>query len=172
MKDGLIIMLQNLFQKKVKFQIEEIYSPLAGEVISLAEVPDPVFAQKMLGDGLAIIPMEGNLVSPIDGEIIQIFPTKHAIGIKSEKGLEILIHVGLETVELKGEGFEVLVEEGQFVKKGDAILNFDIEFLENKNKEIVTPIIITNTLEKLEGMEQISTAEVLRQELILKCNIK
>lgn len=165
-------MFKNLFQKKVKAQIEEIYSPLAGEIISLAEVPDPVFSQKMMGDGIAIIPREGKLVSPVEGEIIQVFPTKHAIGIKSVKGLEILIHVGLETVELKGEGFEVFVKEGQSVKAGDVLSSFDIPFLESKNKEIVTPIIITNTIEKLGDMEQVSTPEVSRQDLILRCNLK
>ncbi|MFC0471084.1 PTS glucose transporter subunit IIA [Halalkalibacter kiskunsagensis] len=165
-------MLQKFFSKKVKSQIEEIYSPLTGEIISLTEVPDPVFAEKMMGDGLAIIPKEGKVISPIDGEIIQVFPTKHAIGIKSVKGLEILIHVGLETVELKGEGFEALVQEGQAVKVGDDLLNFDIEFLENNNKEIVTPIIITNTSEKVGCMEQSSNLEVNRKELILKCSLK
>lgn len=165
-------MFKNLFQKKAKTQIEEIYSPLTGEIIPLGEVPDPVFSQKMMGDGIAIIPKEGKLVSPVDGEIMQVFPTKHAIGIKSLKGLEILIHVGLETVELKGEGFEIFVKEGQSVKAGDVLSNFDIQFLESKNKEIVTPIIITNTQEKLGDMEQISASEVARQELILKCNLK
>ncbi|WP_110926793.1 PTS sugar transporter subunit IIA [Bacillus massiliglaciei] len=165
-------MLQNLFQKKAKTTIEEIYSPLSGEIIPLAEVPDQVFAQKMLGDGAAIIPREGKLVSPVDGEVIQVFPTKHAIGIKSTKGLEILLHIGLDTVELKGEGFEELVKEGQMIQKGDALLNFDIEFLESKNKEIISPIIITNTLEKLKGIEQISAGEVLAQEPLLKCSIK
>ncbi|RAS81072.1 PTS sugar transporter subunit IIA [Priestia endophytica] len=165
-------MFKNLFQKKVKTQTEEIYSPLTGEIISLAEVPDPVFSNKMMGDGIAIIPKEGKLVSPVEGEIIQVFPTKHAIGIKSVRGLEILIHVGLETVDLKGEGFETFVEEGQSVKAGDVLSSFDIHFLESKNKEIVTPIIITNTLDKLYDMEQVSTSEVSRQELILKCNLK
>ncbi|MGQ3378226.1 PTS sugar transporter subunit IIA [Priestia endophytica] len=165
-------MFKNLFQKKVKTQTEEIYSPLTGEVISLAEVPDPVFSNKMMGDGIAIIPKEGKLVSPVEGEIVQVFPTKHAIGIKSARGVEILIHVGLETVDLKGEGFETLVKEGQSVKVGDVLSTFDIHFLESKNKEIVTPIIITNTSEKLDDMEQVSTSEVSRQELILKCNLK
>ncbi|MBD1379634.1 PTS sugar transporter subunit IIA [Metabacillus arenae] len=165
-------MLQKLFLKKVKPQIEEIYSPLTGEIIALTEVPDPVFAQKMMGDGLAIIPKEGKVVSPIDGEIIQVFPTNHAIGIKSMKGLEILIHVGLDTVELEGEGFDAIVQEGQSVKVGDALLNFDIEFLERKNKEIITPIIITNMLEKVESMEHFSNLEVSRKELILECSMK
>ncbi|MGG0383487.1 PTS glucose transporter subunit IIA [Priestia filamentosa] len=165
-------MFKNLFQKKVKTQTEEIYSPLTGEVISLAEVPDPVFSNKMMGDGIAIIPKEGKLVSPVEGEVVQVFPTKHAIGIKSARGVEILIHVGLETVDLKGEGFETFVKEGQSVKVGDVLSTFDIHFLESKNKEIVTPIIITNTSEKLDDMEQVSTSEVSRQELILKCNLK
>lgn len=165
-------MFKNLFQKKVKTQTEEIYSPLTGEVISLAEVPDPVFSNKMMGDGIAIIPKEGKLVSPVEGEIVQVFPTKHAIGIKSARGVEILIHVGLETVDLKGEGFETFVKEGQSVKVGDVLSTFDIHFLESKNKEIVTPIIITNTSEKLDDMEQVSISEVSRQELILKCNLK
>ncbi|AKO92833.1 PTS sugar transporter subunit IIA [Priestia filamentosa] len=165
-------MFKNLFQKKVKTQTEEIYSPLNGEVISLAEVPDPVFSNKMMGDGIAIIPKEGKLVSPVEGKIVQVFPTKHAIGIKSVNGVEILIHVGLETVDLRGEGFETFVEEGQSVKVGDVLSTFDIHFLESKNKEIVTPIIITNTLEKLDNMDQVSTSEVSRQELLLKCNLK
>lgn len=101
-----------------------------GEVISLSEVPDPVFAQKMMGDGIAVIPKDGKVVSPVKGQIIQVFPTKHAIGIRTKHGLEVLIHVGLDTVELNGEGYEVTVSEGQKVKIGDPIMNVDIEFIE------------------------------------------
>ncbi|MFX3625072.1 MAG: PTS glucose transporter subunit IIA [Ectobacillus sp.] len=165
-------MLKNLLYRKAKTKIEEIYSPLVGEVIPLSEVPDPVFAQKMMGDGVAIIPKEGKLVSPVAGEVMQIFPTKHAIGIKSKNGLEILIHVGLDTVDLNGDGFEVLAREGQVVKVGDALLNFNIQFLEGNNKEIVTPIIITNTLEKVAEIEQAAHSEVSRKDLILKCSLK
>lgn len=165
------VLLKNLFNKKSKTLVEELYSPLVGEVIPLSEVPDPVFAQKMMGDGVAIIPKEGKLVSPVSGEIIQVFPTKHAIGIKSNNGLEILIHVGLETVELKGEGFEVLVKTGQKVNVGDELLQFDIIFLERNNKEIVTPILFTN-MDKVESIEQLATADVSREELLLKCKIK
>jgi len=93
----------------------------------LEEVPDPVFAQKMMGDGIAIEPTEGTVVSPVNGEIVQFFPTKHAIGIKSETGVEVLIHVGLETVGMKGEGFEGLVEVGDKVKVGTPLLTFDID---------------------------------------------
>lgn len=142
-----------------------------GEVISLSEVPDPVFAQKMMGDGIAVIPKDGKVVSPVKGQIIQVFPTKHAIGIRTKHGLEILIHVGLDTVELNGEGYEVTVSEGQKVKIGDPIMNVDIEFIEKNNKEIVTPIIITNSAEKTEKIVVREAGEIQRGEYILKCYV-
>lgn len=142
-----------------------------GEVISLSEVPDPVFAQKMMGDGIAVIPKDGKVVSPVKGQIIQVFPTKHAIGIRTKHGLEVLIHVGLDTVELNGEGYEVTVSEGQKVKIGDPIMNVDIEFIEKNNKEIVTPIIITNSAEKTEKIVVREAGEIQRGEYILKCYV-
>ncbi|MEH7098109.1 PTS sugar transporter subunit IIA [Neobacillus vireti] len=99
-----------------KSLVEEVFSPLDGEIVSLSEVPDPVFAQKLIGDGVVIVPKSGKMVSPVNGQVIQVFPTKHAIGIKTKSGLEILIHIGLETVELNGEGFEVLVGSVQLLK--------------------------------------------------------
>ena len=95
--------------------------PIEGEIIPLDEIPDPVFSQKMMGDGFGIIPSKGLVVSPVDGEIINVFPTKHAVGIMSKQGYEILIHVGLETVNLKGEGFTLLVKQGDHVLKGQKI---------------------------------------------------
>lgn len=161
-------MLKSLFKKKSK--VEEIFSPLTGERIELEKVPDPVFSQKMMGDGFAVIPSEGKVTSPVIGEIIQVFPTKHAIGIKSKEGLEILIHVGLETVALKGEGFKVFVKEGQTINVGDPLLEFDIPFLINNNKEIVTPVIITNG-EKVKAIEVVATSDVSRQDLVLTCQL-
>lgn len=161
-------MLKKLFQKKPK--VEEIYSPLRGELIPLTNVPDPVFSKKMMGDGFAVIPSEGKVSSPVTGEIIQIFPTKHAIGIKSKEGLEILIHVGLETVELKGEGFEVFVKEGQYIKQGEPILDFDISFLKSNNKDVVTPVIITNS-EKLKEIKVAANSEVSKEDLVLECQL-
>src|SRR5699024_3774093 len=102
-------MFKNLFKKKETPKEEQIIAPLSGKVKQLEEVPDPTFSEKMMGEGIAIEPDEGLVVAPFDGEIIQVFPTKHAIGIQGESGLEILIHIGLETVSLKGEGFEVFV---------------------------------------------------------------
>ena len=115
--------------------------PIEGEIIPITDVEDPVFAEKMMGDGFAIIPAKGLVVSPVDGEILNVFPTKHAIGIKSVQGDELLIHVGLETVHLKGEGFTALVTEGAKVTKGQELLKFDLDFIKNNAKSTVTPII-------------------------------
>ncbi|MDX5474155.1 MAG: PTS glucose transporter subunit IIA [Bacillaceae bacterium] len=121
-----------------------IISPLTGKVVPLEEVPDPVFAQKMMGDGFAIEPTEGAVVSPVDGEIVQFFPTKHAIGIKTASGVEVLIHVGLETVSMNGEGFEGHVQVGDNVKVGTKLISFDLALIAEKAKSTVTPIIMTN----------------------------
>ncbi|SMQ68625.1 PTS system IIA component, Glc family [Bacillus sp. OV166] len=164
-------MLKGLLNKKNSSKIEEVLSPIFGDVIPLSEVPDPVFAQKMIGDGIAIIPKSGKVVSPVNGEVIQVFPTKHAIGIRSKKGLEILIHIGLETVELNGEGFEVLVSSNQHVKTGDTLANVNLEYLKSKNKDIITPIIITN-MEKVLNVEPNNKHEITWGDLLLSCNIK
>lgn len=166
-------MLKKLFSKKIETRVVEIHSPLDGEAIPLEEVPDPVFAQKMMGDGLAIIPKNGKVVSPINGKVVQIFPTKHAVGLVSEEGLEILIHIGLETVELNGKGFEVAVSAGETVKVGDPLLNVDLDYLEQKHKEIVTPIVITNMLDKAGELEYIAKNNVVtRGDVIMKCSVK
>jgi sugar PTS system EIIA component len=166
-------MLKKLFSKKIETRVVEIHSPLDGEAIPLEEVPDPVFAQKMMGDGLAIIPKNGKVVSPINGKVVQIFPTKHAVGLVSEEGLEILIHIGLETVELNGKGFEVAVSAGETVKVGDTLLNVDLDYLEQKHKEIVTPIVITNMLDKAGELEYIAKNNVVtRGDVIMKCSVK
>jgi PTS system glucose-specific IIA component len=135
---------KKLFGKNEVKTEEILVAPITGKVLPLEEVPDPVFSQKMMGDGIAIEPTEGIVVSPVNGEIVQFFPTKHAIGIKSETGVEVLIHVGLETVGMKGEGFEGLVEVGDKVSVGTPLLNFDIELIKEKAKSIVTPVILTN----------------------------
>ncbi len=138
-------MLKKLFGKKEVIKTVELYAPLTGTAVTLEKVPDPVFSEKMMGDGLAIEPSEGLAVSPVDGEIIQVFPTKHAIGIRAKNGAEILIHIGLETVSLNGEGFETFVKEGDKVKVGDKLVSFDLDIIKSKAKSTITPIIITNT---------------------------
>lgn len=129
-----------LFRKRE----EVIVSPLTGNVRSLENVPDPVFAQKMMGDGLAIEPTDGIVVSPIHGEVVQVFPTKHAVGLRSDQGLEILIHVGIDTVHMQGEGFEAYVKAGDRVKAGDLLLSFDLTLVQQKAKSSLTPVVITN----------------------------
>ena len=121
--------------------IEEFMMPIEGEIIPLSEVPDPVFSEGMMGQGFAIKPSVGKVYAPIDGEIITVFPTKHAIVIKSPKGKEVLIHFGLDTINLKGEGFIAHVQEGQKVKAGDILLTVDIEKVEPKVPSIITPIV-------------------------------
>lgn len=139
-------MFKKLFGKKEEpVKTIQILAPLSGNAVNLASVPDPVFSEKMMGDGIAIEPSEGIVVSPVDGEIMQIFPTKHAVGIRAKNGAEILIHIGLETVSLKGEGFETYVHQGDSVKAGDKLVSFDMATISEKAKSTVTPIIITNT---------------------------
>ncbi|MBU7632270.1 glucose-specific PTS transporter subunit IIBC [Staphylococcus aureus] len=120
-----------------------VHAPLTGEVTPLSEVPDQVFSEKMMGDGIAIKPSQGEVRAPFNGKIQMIFPTKHAIGLVSDSGLELLIHIGLDTVKLNGEGFTLHVEEGQEVKQGDLLINFDLDYIRNHAKSDITPIIVT-----------------------------
>ncbi|MBG3478713.1 PTS transporter subunit IIABC [Staphylococcus aureus] len=120
-----------------------VHAPLTGEVTPLSEVPDQVFSEKMMGDGIAIKPSKGEVRAPFNGKIQMIFPTKHAIGLVSDSGLELLIHIGLDTVKLNGEGFTLHVEEGQEVKQGDLLINFDLDYIRNHAKSDITPIIVT-----------------------------
>ncbi|MFP7233072.1 glucose-specific PTS transporter subunit IIBC [Bacillus subtilis] len=127
---------------------ETFIYPLKGETVSLADVPDQVFSEKMMGEGFAIDPAEGKVVAPADGEIISIFPTKHAIGFKSAGGTEILIHVGIDTVILNGEGFEAHVTSGQAVKQGELLLTFDLDYIKQHAASAVTSVIFTNASEE------------------------
>ena len=122
-----------------------IASPLTGEVKALEEVEDEAFSSGALGQGVAILPSEGKLYAPCDGEVVTFFPTGHAIGIVSDGGAEILIHVGMDTVKLDGEGFTPKVAQGAKVKKGDLLLEFDIAKITEAGYSVLTPVIISNT---------------------------
>ncbi|MFJ7950228.1 PTS glucose transporter subunit IIA [Lysinibacillus sp. NPDC096418] len=122
-----------------------IYAPVDGEILSLEQVPDPIFSDKMLGEGLAIMPTKGHIHAPINGTVMHVAQTKHAIGLRSKDGTELLIHIGLETVSLKGKGFTVLVKEGDIVSVGQLIVAVDWDFIEANAKSIITPIVITNS---------------------------
>jgi glucose-specific phosphotransferase system IIA component len=131
-----------------------LVAPLSGTIVELSQVPDPVFSQKLAGDGFALIPDEGKLVSPVDGEVILLFPTLHAIGIKSNDGLEILLHIGIDTTKLQAKGFEALVQSGDSVKKGDALIQFDADTIQAAGYPLVTPVIFTNGEVDGESVEQ------------------
>lgn len=133
-----------------------LVSPSTGEVVALSEVPDPTFAEKMMGDGVAVKPTEGIIVSPITGEVMQVFPTKHAVGLKTVNGVEILLHIGIETVNMQGEGFKAFVKEGDTVAAGDKLIEFDMNLVNEKAESTITPVIITNgdivtKVDKVEG---------------------
>ncbi|MDN5440548.1 MAG: beta-glucoside-specific PTS transporter subunit IIABC [Lactococcus lactis] len=125
-------------------EVVNLVAPLAGRVIPLANVSDDVFSKKMLGDGIAIEPIKGELYAPIDGEIEMIYNTKHALGMRSVEGIEILFHIGIDTVNLKGEFFEVLVSEHQKVVKGDLLVRFDLEKIKAAGFDTTTMIVVTN----------------------------
>jgi PTS system glucose-specific IIA component len=134
-----------MFRKLFGIREEILFSPISGKVIKIEEVPDPAFAQKMMGEGVAIEPNEGKVTSPVNGKVIQVFPTKHAVGILSETGLEILIHIGLDTVTMNGEGFVAHVKEGDQVKVGQPLINFSLDLVKEKATSSITPMVITNS---------------------------
>jgi len=173
----------NAPEKGVEQQIEEInpealqserksddvfVTPLKGEIKPITEVPDQVFAGKMMGDGFAIVPEEGLVVSPVDGKIVNLFPTKHAIGILSDSGREILIHVGIDTVNLKGQGFETLVSENDRIEKGQPLLKVDLDYVKANATSTITPIVFTNLAEGEKVVIEKSGLVDLKQEGIVK----
>jgi len=123
-------------------ETKKIIAPVNGHAISLSEISDPVFSNKVLGDGMAIIPSDGKIVSPVDGRIVTIADGKHAYGFLTEDEVNVVVHVGLESVTLKGEGFKVLAKAGDVVKAGDLIAEVDLELLKSKGIKTVTPVIV------------------------------
>lgn len=136
-----------LFKKK-KEATNDVVAPAKGKLINIEEVSDLTFSKKLLGDGFAIKPYGGTIVSPIDGEIIMIFPTAHAFGVKRKDGLEVLIHVGIDTVELKGKGFDKLVKQGDKVFAGDVCVKVDLETIEGNGYDSTIMTIFTSGLEE------------------------
>ena len=120
-------------------------APVSGECIPISQVPDPTFAEEILAKGIAIRPSQGKFYSPVDGVVSTVFPTGHAVGVTSPEGTEVLIHVGLDTVQLKGQFFKTLVEAEQKVKKGDLLLEADLEEISRAGYNTVTPMIVCNS---------------------------
>ncbi len=153
-------------ENKSKSISQVILAPLTGKAVPLSEVPDPVFSEKVLGDGVAIIPVDGKIVSPVDGEISTVAETSHAYGFTSENGQEVLVHVGLETVSLNGECFKVYGKAGDKVKAGDLVAEVDLEYLKEKEINPITPVLICSDtegkeLQYIEGDVKAGESEVL-----------
>lgn len=149
---------------KRKRNLEVLYAPCNGRVVQLEDIEDQVFSQKMMGDGIGIIPEDENIYSPVDGEVLQIFNTKHAVVIKSSNNKNILIHVGLETVSLNGVPFKLNVSVGNKLSKGDKIMTVDLEYIKSKGLKTITPIIIMNDLEE---SKKIIVEKTLKEEVRL-----
>ena len=152
-----------------KEKIVEIKAPVKGETVDLVEVPDEVFAGKMVGDGLAFKPEEGVLYAPVNCEVVQVFPTQHAIGLRTKEGLELLIHIGIDTVEMKGEGFRSLVQSNQRVKAGEKLMEFDLELISAKAKSTLIPLLITN-LEVVKDL-QLYPGKVTPRSTVMKVKL-
>lgn len=143
----------------------KIYAPLSGEIVNIEDVPDVVFSEKIVGDGVAIRPTGDTIVAPVNGTIGKIFETNHAFSIESDEGVELFVHFGIDTVELKGEGFTRLAEEGQKVKVGEPVIKFDLELLEAKAKSVLTPVVISN-MDDITNLQKLS-GEVVKGESVV-----
>ncbi len=141
----------------------EFTSPITGELLPIADVPDQVFSGKMVGDGFAINPTEGKVFSPVNGTVVTVFPTKHAIGIAADNGTEILIHIGIDTVNLKGEGFTSHIEQGDLVEQGQLLMEMDLDYLTKHAASIITPIVFTN-LEEGQSIHLIKSGAVTAKD--------
>lgn len=126
---------------------KQILAPVSGKVVPMSEVNDPTFSQEILGKGVAVIPSEGRVVAPAAGEVVVMFETKHAVSIRTESGAELIIHIGLDTVNLKGEHFTSHVAQGDHVNAGDLLVEFDMEAIKAAGYDVITPIVVCNTPE-------------------------
>lgn len=158
-----------LFHKKAP-EKHSIMAQQTGRVIPLEEVKDPVFSQKVLGDGIAILPENGDVFAPMSGKIVQIADTLHAVCIAGDDGVELLIHLGLDTVELKGQGFTCFVKEGQHVSVGDRVIKMDLEFIRQHGLETVSPCIITN-LDRVKDLSTLTGNVVAGENAVINYSI-
>ncbi|ACA30722.1 PTS glucose transporter subunit IIA [Histophilus somni] len=156
-----------LFGSKESKSIDvEIYAPISGTIVNIEDVPDVVFSEKIVGDGIAIRPTGNKIVAPVDGVIGRIFETNHAFSIESKDGVELFVHFGIDTVELKGEGFTRIVQEGQQVKRGETIIEFDLASLEAKAKSVLTPLVISN-MDEINSMDKMFGEVVAGESVVL-----
>ncbi len=147
----------------LKRKVRDVYAPVDGQIVTLESVNDEVFSQKMVGDGVAVIPVSNTFTAPIDGVVSKIFSTNHAYSIKSDKDLEVMVHIGLETVALNGKGFTRIASEGDEVKAGDVIIEVDLVYIKEHAKDTITPIIVT---------DKSDAKEVIKKYMIVKSGDK
>jgi glucose-specific phosphotransferase system IIA component len=167
--------LKKLFGKKEEKVVEgkkivEIYSPLQGKIIDISEIPDEAFAQKMVGDGVGIEPSGDMIYSPVNAEDIGIFETNHAVSFETKEGLEMIVHFGIDTVQLDGRGFERIATDGDSAKVGDELVKYDLEYIKKNAKSHLTPVIISS-MDEVESIEKMS-GEVKPGDLLMKVVLK
>ena len=138
-------LFSKLFGKTEASDPNHVYAPMAGNVVAISEVPDPTFSEGMMGNGVAIQPTDGKVCAPFNGTVDMMFDTGHAVSLVSESGIELLIHVGLETVGLNGAPFQIKVKSGDKVKKGDVLMIADLEAIKNAGLPTITPVLVCNT---------------------------
>ncbi|AQR98043.1 MULTISPECIES: PTS sugar transporter subunit IIA [Clostridium] len=163
-------MFNKLFSKNIS---ESIFAYASGDLVKIEDIPDPVFSQKLMGEGVAILPSNGQIFAPVDGEIILIAETKHAFALRTALGEEILIHIGLETMNLNGQGFNFHIKLGDKVKKGQIIVEADLDFIKENASSTIIPMIITNSNEdrfnfKWEDINKVKAGETKLFETQLK----
>lgn len=146
------------FLKKKK---EEFVSPMTGKLITIEGVPDPAFSGKMMGDGFAVELTDGKVYAPISGTLSAVFPTGHAYGISTEDGIEVLVHIGMDTVQLEGKGFQCKVTQGDKVKQGDLLVEVDLDYIKSQDKPVVSPVVFTSgqKIEVLKPDTQVTSGE-------------
>lgn len=164
----------NSLKKSMGLSADEgvlIKAPLTGEIVPIEDVPDPVFADKVVGDGIAINPTGNRMVAPCDGTIGKIFETNHAFSMETADGVELFVHFGIDTVELKGEGFKRIASEGQDVKAGETIIEVDLEFLRKNAKSVITPVVISN-MDDVASLDKASGAVEAGRDTLLSLRMK
>lgn len=157
--------LKKLFGGENKEQ-KVIAAPVTGKAIPMSEVADPTFSQEILGRGTAVVPSEGRVVAPADGVVGMVFDTKHAVSLTTDSGAELIIHIGLDTVQLNGEFFTAHVAAGDKVKKGDLLVEFDMDKIKEKGYDVTTPVIVCNTPE-FSSMECLNGMDVTAGETVI-----
>ena len=157
-------MMFQIFKKK---EPVELYAPVTGTSVALENVPDQVFAQKMMGDGIAFMPETDTICAPCNGKITMVAHTLHAVGITADNGAEILIHIGLDTVSLNGKGFTALVNVGDKVKKGTPLIQIDMAFMKEQQMVLTTPMVVTNTSEFSMVIEEAGSHVIMGENKVI-----